>query len=93
MALAFKLSVLKKTHIWKPFNLFIPLNDAFLVRNKKIKILFGPSPPPPKRRRDTNGRDMAPSTCVFLYQQPVTWSFTRSRLSDLAQSNPFIKNY
>ena len=36
---------------------------------------------------------MAPSTCVCLYQQPVTWSLTRLRLSDSTQSNPFIKNY
>ena len=54
------------------------------------KILFGP--PPKKRRRDTKGCDMATRICVSLYQQPVTWIFTRSRLSDLAQSNPF-KNY
>ena len=50
-------------------------------------------PPPKKRRRGMNGRDMAPITCVCLYQKPVTWSFTRSRLSDSAQSNPFIQNY
>ena len=28
--------------------------------------------------------------CLLL---PVTWIFTRSRLSDSAQSSPFIKNY
>ena len=78
MAHVFKLSALKKTHLWKPFNVLIPLNDAFLFRNKENKILFGP-PPPKKRRRDTNGRDMAPSICVCLYQQPVTWSFTIGR--------------
>ena len=32
--------------------------------------------------RDTNGRDMATRPSVCLYQQPVTWIFTRSRLSD-----------
>ena len=92
MALVLKLSVLEKTHIWKPFNVLMPLNDAFLFQNKENKILFGP-PPQKKRRRDMNGRDMAPITCVCLYQQPVTWSFTGSRLSDSAQSNPCIKNY
>ena len=56
---------------------------------------FGHPPPQKKRqqrRRDTNGRDMATRTCVCLHQQRVTWNFTRSRLSDLAQSNPFVKN-
>ena len=37
---------------------------------------------PPKRLRDTNGRDMATRTSVCLYNQPVTWIFTQSRLSD-----------
>ena len=48
VALAFKLSVLKKTRLWNPFNVSIPLNDAFLFRNKENKILFGtllPTPP------------------------------------------------
>ena len=27
----------------------IPLSDAFLFRNKEIKILFGPPPPPQKK--------------------------------------------
>ena len=45
MALASKLSVLKKTHIWSPFNVKIPLNDDFLLQNKENKILFGPPPP------------------------------------------------
>ena len=49
-------------------------------------------PPKKKRRSDTNGREMAPGTHVCLYPQPVTLIFTRSRLSDLAQSNPFIKD-
>ena len=42
----------------------IPLNDAFLFQNKENKILFGP---PPKRLRDTNGRDMATCSSVCLY--------------------------
>ena len=41
----------------------------------------------PPRLRDTNGRDMATCTRVCLYQQSVTWIFTRLRLSD-----PFIEN-
>ena len=32
---------------------------------------------------DTNGCDMAAHTSVCLYQQPVSWIFTRSILSDL----------
>ena len=76
MALASKLSVLKKNpEIWTPFNVQIPLNDAFF-QNKENKIFWTP-----QRLRDTNGRDMATHTRVCLYQQPVTWIFTRSRLS------------
>ena len=58
------------------------------------KILFAPIK---KRLRDTNGRDMATRTSVCLYQHPVTWIFTRSRLSEsdykVIMSNPFIENY
>ena len=54
-------------------------------------------PPPPKKRlKDTNGRDMSTRTSVFLYNQPVTWIFTRSRLSSLSDSDnkviPSLKN-
>ena len=49
--------------------------------------------PTNKRRSYTNGRDVAPCTHVCLYKQHVTLIFTRSRLSDTAQSNPFIDNY
>ena len=45
---------------------------------------------PPKRLKDTNGRDMSTrdmSTSVCLYNQPVTWIFTRSRLSSLSDSD------
>ena len=45
-------------------------------------------PPPKKRPRDKNGRDMATRTSVCLYQQPVTWIFIMSRLS-----NPFIEKH
>ena len=61
----------------------------FYSETKKIKYFLDP---PPKKAQGY-GRDMAPSTCVCLYQQPVTWSFTWSRLSDSEQSNPFIRNY
>ena len=94
MALPFKLSVLKKTRIWKPFNALIPLNDAFLFRNKENKILFGP--PPPKKKGGwirTVTIWLHAHVCVCLYQQPLTWIFTKSRLSDSTQSNPFIRNY
>ena len=62
----------------------------FNSETKRMKY-FLEAPPPKKRGRDANGSDMVPSTCVCLYQQPVAWSFTRSRLGDSAQSNPFIK--
>ena len=52
MALSFKLSVLKKTQIWTPFNVRIYLNDALLFQNKKNKILFGP---PPLKKKKAQG--------------------------------------
>ena len=55
-------------------------------KNKENKILFGP-PPPKKRLKDTNGRDMSTRTSVCLYSQPVTWIFTRSRLSSSSDSD------
>ena len=62
MARAFKLSVLKKTHIWKPFNVLIPLNDALYSVTKKNKILFGPPPPPPPpKAQGYEGHEMAQS--------------------------------
>ena len=55
------------------------LYDGFFYsETKKNTILFGPPPSQQKRRGDTNGHDMATRTCVCLYQQPVTWIFTRS---------------
>ena len=58
---------------------------------RKIKYFLGP----PKRLKDTNGRDMSTRTSVCLYNQPVTWIFTRSvtwiftrsRLSSLSDSD------
>ena len=45
------------------------------------------NPPPQKRLKDTNGRDMSTRTSVCLYQQPVTWIFTTSGLSRLSDSD------
>ena len=62
---------------------------------RKIEYFLDP-PPPPKRLKDTNGRDMSTHTSVCLYNQPVTWIFTRSRLSSLSDSDnkviPSLKN-
>ena len=58
----------------------------------KIKYFLDPQ----KRLKDTNGRDMSTSTSVCLYNHPVTWIFTRSRLSSLSDSDnkviPSLKN-
>ena len=51
-------------------------------KTRKIKYFL--DPPPKKRLKDTNSRDMSARTSVFLYNQPVTWIFTRSRLSSLS---------
>ena len=67
-----------------PFNVLIYLGDALLFQNKENKILFGP---PPKRLKDTNARDMSTSTGVCLYNQPMTWIFTRSTLGSLSDSD------
>ena len=55
-------------------------------KTRKIKYFLDP-PPPIKRLKDTNGRDMSTHTSVCLYQQPVTWIFTRSGLSRLSDSD------
>ena len=54
----------------------------FNSETKKRKYFL--DPPPKKRLRDTNGRDMATRTSVGLYQQRVTWIFTMSILNDSA---------
>ena len=54
---------------------------------RKIKYFLDPPPPPKKRLKDTNGRDMSKRTSVCLYNQPVTWIFTRSGLSILSDSD------
>ena len=53
---------------------------------RKIKYFWTP-PPKKKRLKDTNGRDMSTRTSVCLYNQPVTWIFTKSRLSSLSDSD------
>ena len=54
---------------------------------RKIKYFLDTPPPPKKRLKDTNSRDMSTRTSVCLYNQPVTWIFTRSRLSSLSDSD------
>ena len=53
-------------------------------KTRKIKYFLDPPPPPKKRLKDMNSRDMSTRTSVFLYNQPMTWIFTRSRLSSLS---------
>ena len=55
-------------------------------KTRKTKNILDPLPPK-KGLKDTNGRDMSTRTSVCLYQQPVTWIFTRSRLSRLSDSD------
>ena len=51
---------------------------------RKIKYFLDP----PKRLKDImNGLEMSTRTSVCLYQQPVTWIFTRSGLSRLSDSD------
>ena len=60
-------------------------------KTRKIKYFLDPPPPPKKKRlKDTNGRDVSTRTSVFLYNQPVTWVFTRSRLSSLSDSDYIV---
>ena len=65
-------------------------------KTRKIKYFLDPPPPPHKRLKDTNGRVMSTRTSVFLYNEPMTWIFTRSRLSSLSDWDykviPSLKN-
>ena len=68
-----------------------------LCYSKISKIKYFLDPPPQKKRlKDTNGHDMSTRTSVCLYNQPLTWIFTRSRLSSLSDSDneviPSLKN-
>ena len=56
-------------------------------KTRKIKYFLDPPPPKKKRLNDTNGRVTSTRTSVILYNQPVTWIFTRSRLSSLSDSD------
>ena len=59
-----------------------------LCYSKISKIKYFLDPPPKKKRlKDMNGRDMSTRTSVCLYNQPVIWIFTRSRLSSLSDSD------
>ena len=58
-----------------------------LCYSKTRKIKYFLDPHPKKRLKDTNGRGMSTRTSVFLYNQPVTWIFTRSRLNSLSDSD------
>ena len=67
-----------------------------LCCSKTRKIKYFSDPPPLKKRlKDTNGRDMSTRTSVCLYNQPMTWIFTRSMMSSLSDSdynvNPSLK--
>ena len=55
-------------------------------KTRKIKYFLDP-PPPKKRLKDTNDRHMSTRKSVCLYNQPVTWIFTMSRLSKLIDSD------
>ena len=63
----------------------------YCSKTRKIKYFLDPPPPPKKKKKnrlkDTNCRDMSTLKSVFLYNQPVTWIFTRSRLSSLSDSD------
>ena len=66
-------------------------------KTRKIKYFLDP-PPSKKTLKNTNGRDMSTRTSVFLYNQPVTWIFTRSRLSSgsdykVIPSRKLLSNY
>ena len=56
----------------------------YYSKTRKIKYFLDP---PQKRLKDTNGHNMSTRTSVFLYNQPMTWIFTRSRLSSLSDSD------
>ena len=58
----------------------------FYSKIRKVKYFLAP-PPPKKRLKDTNGRDMSTRTSVFLYNQTVTWIFTKSGLSSSSDSD------
>ena len=56
-----------------------------LCYSKTRKIKYFLDPPPPPKTQGYDIRDMSTSVC--LYQQPVTWIFTSSKLSRLSDSD------
>ena len=56
----------------------------YYSKTRKIKYFLEPPPSPKKRLKDTNGHDMSTRTSVLLYNKPVTWISTKSRLSSLS---------
>ena len=58
----------------------------FYSETKKIKCVWD-SPPPKKGAGIRTVTNMATCTYACLYQQPVTWIFTGSILSDSALCN------
>ena len=55
----------------------------YYSKTRKIKYFLDPH----KRLKDTNGREMSTRTSDFLYNQPVTWIFTRSISSNSSDSD------
>ena len=68
------------------------LDNALLFQNKENKIVFGP----PQKGSRIRTVAICLHTSVCLYNQPVTWIFTRLRLSSLSDSDykviPSLKN-
>ena len=62
-----------------PFNVKIPLNDAFLLQNKENKNTFWTQHP-----KKGAGTQTVANMATRTYQQAVTLIFTRSILSDSA---------
>ena len=60
----------------------------YYSKTRKIKYFLDPPPPPKKKgSRIRTIVIMSTRTSVCLYHQPVTWIFTRSRLSRLSDSD------
>ena len=75
----------------------IALNCIFYSETRKIKYFLDTPPPKKKSRRDTNGRNMATRTYVFVYTRSLCPEFLlgRNKLygSVKLENNPFIQNY
>ena len=88
--------VLKKTHTWTPFNVLIPLNDAFLFRIKENEILFGPPPPKKKAQWYERSRTWLHAH-MFVYTSSLWPGFLLCHIEWFGalklQSNSFIKIY